>query len=233
MISNLEEKNMVYCSKCGNKNDDDAVFCSKCGSALNNENIERTFDKRIKKTVNKIEEKAENLGKSMDQAGKRFEKRIENTFEDFQKWFDNKFKLVGPLIWSFLGLILLRIFIWLFDISRDEINLLGEISDFLFKYILIFFGLMLLNTYNSYFNRIYKKQYSWIFPAVSTISFTVTIWIISEFLIILNKNLNIPVLTNIANFINNYIIFIFVLALLVSYSFTKLIIPYVKEINQK
>jgi len=90
---------------------------------------------------------------------------------------------------------------------------------------------MLLNTYNSYFNRKYKKQYIWIFPAVSTISFTVTIWIISKILIILDENLNIPVLTTIANFIDNYIILIFILALLLSYSFMKLILPYAKEIT--
>jgi len=224
---------MVYCSKCGKKNDDDAEFCSKCGTALDNENIEKTFEKQMKKTAKKLEEKAEKFGKSMDHAGKRFETRIENTFEDFQKWFDNKFKFAGPLIWSFLGLIILRIIIWFFDISRDEQIILGELSDFLLSYILIFFGLMLLNTYNSYFNRKYKKQYSWIFPGISTISFTVSIWIFLKFLIILDNNLNIPVLTDIANFIDNYIIFIFVLALIISYSFSKLIIPYAKEINQK
>ena len=31
---------MVYCTKCGNKNDDDAEFCNKCGAALDNENKE-------------------------------------------------------------------------------------------------------------------------------------------------------------------------------------------------
>jgi len=224
---------MVYCSKCGKKNDDDAEFCSKCGIILDNENIEKSLEKQVKKTAKKLEEKAEKFGKSMDQAGKRFETRIEGSFEDFQKFFDNKFKFVGPLIWSFLGLIVLRIIIWFFDNSRDEISILGDLSDFLFLYILIFFGLMLLNTYNSYFNRKYKKQYIWIFPAVSTISFTVTIWIISKILIILDENLNIPVLTTIANFIDNYIILIFILALLLSYSFMKLILPYAKEITQK
>jgi len=224
---------MVYCSKCGKKNDDDAEFCSKCGIILDNENIEKSLEKQVKKTAKKLEEKAEKFGKSMDQAGKRFETRIEGSFEDFQKFFDNKFKFVGPLIWSFLGLIVLRIIIWFFDNSRDEISILGDLSDFLFLYILIFFGLMLLNTYNSYFNRKYKKQYIWIFPAVSTISFTVTIWIISKILIILDENLNILVLTTIANFIDNYIILIFILALLLSYSFMKLILPYAKEITQK
>jgi hypothetical protein len=224
---------MVYCSKCGKKNDDDAEFCSKCGTILDNENIEKTFEEQMKKTAKKLEEKAEKFGKSMDKAGKRFETRIENSFEGFQKWFDNKFKFFGPLIWSFLGLIILRFIILIFDYSSDEFIILGELSDFLYTYILIFFGLMLLNTYNSYFNRVYKKQYNWIFPAVSTISFTVSIWIFSKILIIIDENLNIPVLTTIADFIDNYIIVIFVFALIISYSFMKFIIPYTKEINKK
>jgi hypothetical protein len=30
----LRGKNMVYCSKCGTKNEDDAEFCKKCGDSL-------------------------------------------------------------------------------------------------------------------------------------------------------------------------------------------------------
>ncbi len=224
---------MVYCSKCGKKNDDDAEFCCKCGFILDNENIEKTFEKKMKITASRMEEKAEKFGESMEKAGKRLERRIEMTFKEYQNWYDNKFKFFGPLIWSFLGLIILRFIIWLFEISRDEIRILGELSDFLFFYILLFFGLMLLNTYNSYLNRKYKKKYSWISPTISTISFTVTIWIISQIFIILDTNFNIPVLTTIANFINTYIIVIFVIAFLISYCFVMLIIPYVKDINHK
>jgi hypothetical protein len=220
---------MVYCSKCGKKNADDAEFCDKCGTILDNENIEKSFEKQMKKTAKKIEEKAEKFGESMEKAGKRFERKFDNIFDGFQIWYDNKFKFIGPLIWSFIGLIILRLFIWFFDISRNELTILGEISDFLFTYILLLFGLMLLNTYNSYINRKYKKQYSWVFPAVSSISFIVTIWIVSQIFIIIDNNLNIPALTSIANFIDNYIIFLFILALIISYSYMKFILPYIKE----
>jgi hypothetical protein len=224
---------MVYCSKCGKKNDDDAEFCSKCGTIIDNENIEKKFDKQIRKTVRIIEEKAEKFGKNMEKTGERFERRVNNTFDNFLNWYDTKFHIIGPIIWSFLGLIVLRIIIFLLDFSRDVYSLLGDLSDFLYSYALIFFGLMILNTYNSYFNRKYKKKYSWIYPAVSTISFIVSIWIVSKILIIIDDSLNIPVLTTIANFIDNFIIFIFILALIISYIFNKLLIPYTKEINQK
>ena len=220
---------MVYCSKCGKKNDDDAEFCNKCGTRLNNLDAEDTFEKRVKKTTNKIEEKAEELGKSIEKAGKRFESKMENSFGDFQKSFDKQFNIFGPLIWSFLGLIILRIIIWLFVNSEEEFIVFGELGEFLYSYILIFFGLMLLNTYDSYFKRKYKKQYKWISPGVSTISFIVTIWLISKIFIILDTNLNIPVLTTIANFIDTYLIVIFVIALILAYGFVIVLLPFIKE----
>ncbi len=224
---------MVYCSKCGKKNDDDAEFCNKCGLILGNEKIEKSFEKNIKISAKKIEGKAEEFGRSIEKAGQRFEKRIEITFKEIQNWYDKKFKIIGPLIWSFLCLIILRFIIWIFDISRNELIILGELSDFLFSYILIFFGLMLLNSYNSYFNRKYKILYRWFSPVVGTISFTVSIWLISKILLIIDKNFNISVLTTIANFINTNIIFIFVGVLIISYSVAMVLIPFVKDINQK
>lgn len=38
---------MVYCSKCGTKNDDDAEFCKKCGTSLKGKkDYEREWDKK-------------------------------------------------------------------------------------------------------------------------------------------------------------------------------------------
>lgn len=39
---------MVYCTKCGKKNDDESEFCSKCGKSLIDKKInrEKEFDKR-------------------------------------------------------------------------------------------------------------------------------------------------------------------------------------------
>lgn len=38
---------MVYCSKCGKKNEDDAEFCNKCGASLiGKKDLEKEWDKR-------------------------------------------------------------------------------------------------------------------------------------------------------------------------------------------
>ncbi|UCF50373.1 MAG: zinc-ribbon domain-containing protein [Thermoplasmatales archaeon] len=224
---------MVYCSKCGKKNDDDAEFCNKCGSILDNEKIEKSFEKNMKSTAKKIEKKAEEFGRSMERAGQRFEKKIEFTFKEFQNWYDSKFNIIGPLIWGFLCLIIFRFVIWIFDISRDNFTILGDLSDFFISYILIIFGLFLLNVYHSYFNRKYKTLYKSISPGVSTISFTISIWLFSKILFIIDDNLNIPVLTTIGNFIDSNIIFIFVGVLIISYSIAMVLIPFAKDINQK
>jgi uncharacterized membrane protein YvbJ len=35
---------MVYCSKCGKKNEDDAKFCAKCGASLTGEDLGKKRD---------------------------------------------------------------------------------------------------------------------------------------------------------------------------------------------
>lgn len=224
---------MTYCTKCGKKNDDDAEFCSKCGVILDTQDREDSIKKHAKKTEKIIQEKAEKFGRSVEKAGIRLESKIENSVKDFQKSYDDKFKLFGPMIWSFLSLIILRLIIAIMDRSGDDIVVLGEIGDFLYSYLLIFFGLMLLNFYNSYLNRIYKKQYRFISPAISTISCVVTLWIVTKIFIILDTHLEIPFLASIANFIDEFIFLIFIVVLILSYCFVLFIIPFAKEMSHK
>ncbi|KYK23803.1 hypothetical protein AYK24_00795 [Thermoplasmatales archaeon SG8-52-4] len=224
---------MTYCTKCGKKNDDDAEFCDKCGISLDTTDKEDSIKKHTKKTENKIEKKAEEFGRSIEKAGKRFESKIDNSIKDFQKWYDNKFKLFGPLIWSFLGLIILRLIIIVMGRSGDDIIVFGDIGDLLYSYLLIFFGLMLLNFYNSYLNRIYKKQYRFIYPAISTISCIVTLWIISKILIKLDTHLEVPFLASIANFIDENIFVLFIVILVLSYCIELFIKPLAKEMSHK
>jgi ribosomal protein L40E len=224
---------MTYCTKCGKKNDDDAEFCDKCGVSLDIKDKKDSIKKPTKKTEKKIEKKAEEFGKSIEKAGMRFESKIDNSIKNFQKWYDNKFKLFGPLIWSFLGLIILRLIISGMNRSGDDIVVFGEIGDLLYSYLLIFFCLMLMNFYNSYLNRIYKKQYRYIYPAISTISCIVTLWIISKILIILDTHLAVPFLSSIANFIDEYIFVIFIVILVLSYFIELFIKPLAKEMSHK
>jgi len=60
---------MVFCSKCGIKNEDATEYCVKCGAKLN-----VTKEKSVEK---RIEEGAEEFGKRAEAWGKSFAKRPE------------------------------------------------------------------------------------------------------------------------------------------------------------
>ncbi len=60
---------MVYCTKCGTKNEEDAKYCSKCGA-----NLEITWEKRLERQA---EDWGEEFGKRAEEWGEQFGKRVE------------------------------------------------------------------------------------------------------------------------------------------------------------
>ena len=64
---------MVYCWKCGTKNDDDAEFCKKCGSNL--KDTRRAFEKELKSFTEDIGRGAEIVGKKAEELGKDLAKK--------------------------------------------------------------------------------------------------------------------------------------------------------------
>jgi cation transport ATPase len=219
---------MVYCPHCGKKNEDDAPFCTSCGTSLNihakdtalkrhADDFAQTAEKLGKKAGKKIEQAATRFGEETKGAGKRFEKKMDKAGKGFENWYDRTFGIAGPLISSFLGLIVLRLVIGGMDLAADDLPLLGTLSAFLYTYFLVFFGLMLLSSYSSYFSRHYKHQFRWILPGISAVGLTVVLWITASLLVILDEALDILALVWIALFIETYIIAIFVFILLVAY----------------
>ncbi|MHA2330153.1 MAG: zinc-ribbon domain-containing protein [Candidatus Hodarchaeales archaeon] len=61
---------MVYCAKCGTKNEESAEFCVKCGAKLD-VSREKNLEKRI-------EEGAERFGKRVKESGECFGERAED-----------------------------------------------------------------------------------------------------------------------------------------------------------
>lgn len=60
---------MVYCTKCGTKNEEDAKHCSKCGA-----NLEVSPEKGLEK---RVEEWGEEFGRRAEEWGEQFGKRAE------------------------------------------------------------------------------------------------------------------------------------------------------------
>ncbi len=224
---------MVYCSECGRELKKESGFCSNCGKKLDKTvdyELARNIKKFAKKSSENFERNAEQFGKRMEKYGKRIERRFDKSAKRFEHWHDRYFGILGPLIGSFLGLIILRIIIEVMALNSTDFPIMAKTSELLYPYQLIFFGLMLLTSYSNYISRKYRT-FKLFLPIPSTISFTAGLWILSTIYNDLYDAFeNIPNFTIISNFIVNNIALIFVIILLIGLIFNTYI--YYNEIGK-
>ena len=58
---------MVYCAKCGTKNEDDALVCTNCGASLKSApRVESNWEGRLEQGAERLGENAERFGKRME-----------------------------------------------------------------------------------------------------------------------------------------------------------------------
>jgi phage shock protein PspC (stress-responsive transcriptional regulator) len=87
---------MVYCQKCGKKNNDDAQYCSKCGKSLTITSAKSTsFEKQIGDFAEEVEHLGKKAGKTIEQGvknigeeAKTIEKRVEKLIQEKSKTSD-------------------------------------------------------------------------------------------------------------------------------------------------
>jgi hypothetical protein len=226
--------------KCGSKNADNADFCSTCGAQLNKpeqdirekqreEEDAETVEEYTVKVKKRNEQTVKNVGEVVEKVGKHVEQRIDQVGKNFEQWYDKTLGIFGPLIWSFLGLIILRLVIGVMTFAADDVPVVGRVSTFLYEYLLLFFGVMVLAAYNSYFYRRYKKYYRWVSPVFSTVVFVIVLWVASRFFLVLDAELDVSILVTISSYIEKYLIVIFVVIILLSYGFMLVFLPLEKE----
>jgi hypothetical protein len=211
---------MVYCSKCGKKIDGESNYCDQCGKSTvdgSDKNLSNNIEDYAKNAAKKFEINAENFGKRMEKFGKGIEKRFDKSTKSFENWHDRYFGIFGPLIGSFLGLIILRIIIEIMALNPIDFPIMAKTSELLYPYQLIFFGLILLSSYSTYFSRKYDF-FKLITPITSAIGFAAGIWIFSTiFNDLFDYFDNFPDFTFISNFIIDNIIMIFIIVVVIGY----------------
>lgn len=162
-----------------------------------------------------IEERLEDFEEEIESLGDKFEKEIEKTGERFEKKYTGTFGILGPLIWSLIGLLAIGIVIWAFNNLGNAISspMFINIGDFLLEYIGIFFFLLLFFNYSSYLLKRYGENLRYVSPLITALAVSIWAWILSEILLILNENLGISELDNLVNLVqsNIYLLFMFVL----------------------
>jgi len=141
---------MIQCQKCGKENEDDALFCSKCGNSLKSTDAKPSFDRQVegfaeevgrigKETGKRIEEAAQRFGKETQELGKRLDIASKKVSRNMESWYDRTFGVFGPLVSSFVVLIILRLVIVGLNAGAEETPVLANIGDFLLDYLLLIF----------------------------------------------------------------------------------------------
>ncbi len=152
---------MEYCTKCGAKLPEKAEFCTKCGTPIKSSDEPKKEIKDKKSLEEQIEEAAEGIGKKAEQIGKRIEetadrfgKKIEKKTDDagdhINQWYNKTFKIAGPLIGAFIGLIVLRIIIYVIQASGEDIFIATALKS-------SFFRSACFDVYQMILRRIYRN----------------------------------------------------------------------------
>lgn len=173
----------------------------------------RVNRKTSRRKTNILDERIEHFSKEVEAIGKGTERKG----GEWESWFHRTFGIVGPLISSIFGLLILALVILLMNFMnvRTGIPLFSDIGLFLFDSISWFFLIFLFFSYTSYFSRGYPKAYVPFSPIVTALGIAIAFWLAVRVINITNLYLGIPMLSVITFHVekNLFLIFLFVLLL--------------------
>lgn len=208
-------KKMVYCPSCGEFNEPDANFCKRCGQRLPPVGMP---DSRIENFTNEVKaigrKAADTLEESFRQVGEGIKK--EQSSQRAVSWSDATFGVLGPLVWSVLGLLMLLAVIGLFLGLGEPHSVLDHIGNLLLENLLLIFVLTLLLSYSSYASRNYPS-FRWLNPLSAAAGIVFALWIAIEITIIISADQNIDFLVDLGKMMRGLLVFVFVIVLVAGY----------------
>ena len=225
---------MFSCPKCGTLNDDDAIFCTKCGASLK-PNTTSPLEQHTKSFAQDMERLGKNLGESLTHAakriqtdtqdiGKHIEQRVDYASKSMENWYDHTFGIFGPLLASFIFLIIFRLIIMVLEIQSVQTLETNKVAAILLAYILPLFAVTLLWNYIDYFA---KKSYK--FRVFSPLCYAATLilllWIVAKILYDVSVSFAIPDIRTAAVSLETSLPTIFIFALLIGYVILYLTMP--------
>lgn len=165
------------------------------------------------------DQRIEHFSEEVKTLGERFGKRMEEKGESWDSWFHRTLGLVGPLISSIFGLVILIFIIWTLNFVNLQIGsgILFSIQTFLLTNIGLFFLIFLFFSYTSYFSKAYPKIYMPFSPIVIAVGIIIGFWIIVNTINISNLYVGSLILSNITLQIEKNIFWIFGFVLVLGY----------------
>ncbi len=225
---------MINCPKCGTNNAADAVFCTSCGSSMKSD-AASTIEHQAKRFAQNMEKMGKNLGDSMTKAsqriqkdsediGKRIEDRVDHASKSMEHWYDRTFGVFGPLLASFIFLIVFRLAIAILEIPSVRTSDTIQVAAVLVAYILPLFAVTLISNYTTYFAR-KSFKFKIFSPLFHAIAFVLFLYIISRILHDISVRFNIADMRTGAASLESSLPTIFVVVLLIGYVFLYMSLP--------
>ncbi len=163
---------------------------------------------QLDQNVEHVEEEVEALGKKMEKKGNKC-----------CAWYRNTFGIAGPLISTIFWLACITFGIWALKflvLSTGVVPLAGT-YDFFLGNIEIFFLIILLSSYLSYFRSVSPKAYAVVSPLSAAFDITVFLWVAANIVQIINVGLKNEVLLNCADYALSNLAAIFILFTFLEY----------------
>ncbi len=184
------------------------------------ESVKRKTRKKAE-SVPPMDERLEHFAEEVEKLGERFEDEIEEHGDKLEIWFRSTFGVIGPLLSTIFGIIVISIFIWVLGFLGPVTgsNVLMTLRVFLSVNIGAFFILMLFFSYTSYLSKIRPKIHKAISPLIIALGLTVFFWLLAEGINIANVSLSNPRLSELSFYININLVWIFWIIILLGYLF--------------
>ncbi|MFH1237052.1 MAG: PspC domain-containing protein [Candidatus Aenigmatarchaeota archaeon] len=179
-------------------------------------------EKRFKDFGEEVEDIGNRFGRHMERRGRAWERRG----CEFDNSFSKTFGVLGPLITSVIGIIIMVLLTWVMSFINNNVQswLLNDINAFLTSNIGVLFMLMLFFSYTSHFSKVNYRLYRIFSPVSVAVGIATCFWIGAHALQIMNTTLNIPFISSLVSYIGQSIFLVFWLFLCVGYIVLAIII---------
>jgi type II secretory pathway component PulF len=167
---------------------------------------------KAKRKQSQIEDRLEDFGEEFREIAHKFEGKKQAKCEDF-------FGIIGPIVKSVLGLILLIFSIWLLKIINATFlnSFVYNLSWFLYSNIAILFLASLLFNYGDYFSKKHK-HYCLISPIINSIRAVFVLWIFAYIIMFVGDYTRIGMMSSGAIWVQSNLYGIFGLCLIIGYA---------------
>ncbi|MFW5946655.1 MAG: PspC domain-containing protein [Candidatus Natronoplasma sp.] len=164
-----------------------------------------------------LEDRIDDFGEELDVLGEKLEDDIEKFGKDIESRYQSIFGLAGPLLWSLVGLVFIGILVWTLYWMGETIPIPDFISmgDFILDHLALFFLLILLFNYISYFSKKSPDRAKYISPIFTALSITIWIWIITSLVLVLDTQFGL--IRMMIFTIHENLLSIFIILMMISY----------------